>query len=170
METYQDTLQWLYTQLPMFQRQGAPAYKPGLQTTLTLDRAFGSPHRRFPSVHIAGTNGKGSTAHTIAAILQSAGYKVGLYTSPHLVDFRERIRINGQMIPKQAVTDFVSRFRAMNLDVHPSFFELTMMLAFDYFATFDVDVAVIEVGMGGRLDSTNIVTPLLSVITNISPD
>lgn len=168
--TYQQTLDFLYTQIPQFQREGASAYKPGLERSLALARAFGNPHDRFPSVHIAGTNGKGSTAHTIAAVLQSGGYKVGLYTSPHLVDFRERIRVNGVMIGERDVVDFTERFRGMNLGIEPSFFELTMTMAFEYFAREGVDIAVVEAGLGGRLDSTNILTPRLSVITNISFD
>ena len=167
---YQHTLEWLYAQLPMFSRTGAAAYKPGLQTSLDLDSYFGHPHERFKSIHIGGTNGKGSTSHMLASILQSQGYKVALYTSPHLVDFRERIRIDGAMIPKDAVIDFVRKFRESGYDGHPSFFELTMMMAFDWFASQRVDYAVIEVGMGGRLDSTNIITPELAVITNISKD
>lgn len=154
----------------MFSRTGAAAYKPGLQTSIDLDEYFGNPHRRFKSIHIGGTNGKGSISHMIAAILQSQGYKTGLYTSPHLVDFRERIRVNGEMISKEAVIEFVRRFRDSKYEGHPSFFELTMMMAFDYFASQRVDYAVIEVGMGGRLDSTNIITPEISVITNISKD
>lgn len=167
---YENTLEWLFQQLPMFSRTGAAAYKPGLQTSLDLDEHFGHPHKHFKSIHIAGTNGKGSTSHMIAAILQSQDYKVGLYTSPHLVDFRERIRINGEMISKDAVVEFVRRYRDSDYSGHPSFFELTMMMAFDYFASQHVDYAVIEVGMGGRLDSTNIISPELSVITNISKD
>jgi len=167
---YDNTLEWLFQQLPMFSRTGGAAYKPGLQTSLDLDTHFNHPHTRFKSIHIGGTNGKGSTSHLIAAILQSQGYKTGLYTSPHLVDFRERIRVNGRMIPKEDVVDFVKRFQASGYQGHPSFFELTMMMAFDYFAKEQVDYAVIEVGMGGRLDSTNIITPELSVITNISKD
>lgn len=154
----------------MFSRTGAAAYKPGLQTSLDLDENFNHPHKKFKSIHIGGTNGKGSTSHLIAAILQSQGYKVGLYTSPHLVDFRERIRINGEMISKEAVVEFVRKFQESNYNGHPSFFELTMMMAFDYFAMQSVDYAVIEVGMGGRLDSTNIIEPELSIITNISKD
>lgn len=168
--TYQESLDFLYTQLPVFQRVGASAYKPGLDTSLTLDAAFGHPHRRFRCIHVAGTNGKGSTAHTLAAVLQSAGYRVGLYTSPHLVDFRERMRVNGDMIPEADVVDFVERYRSMVLPCSPSFFELTMMMAFEWFARSGVDAAVVEVGLGGRLDSTNIITPVLSVITNISLD
>lgn len=170
MLTYDNAIDFLYTQIPMFQRMGANAYKPGLDTSIALDKAFGNPHSRFPSIHIAGTNGKGSTAHTLAAILQSAGYKVGLYTSPHLVDFRERIRINGEMISHSAVVDFVNRYQALQLDCQPSFFELTMTMAFEYFAKEKIDIAVIETGLGGRLDSTNIISPILSIITNISFD
>lgn len=170
MLTYDNAIDFLYTQLPMFQRMGANAYKPGLDTSIALDKAFGNPHLRFPSIHIAGTNGKGSTAHTLAAILQSAGYKVGLYTSPHLVDFRERIRVNGDMISHSAVVDFVNRYRALELGCQPSFFELTMTMAFEHFANEKVDIAVIETGLGGRLDSTNIISPILSIITNISFD
>ena len=167
---YDEAIDYLYTRLPMFQRMGAPAYKPGLDTSLNLARAFGDPHRHYPSIHVAGTNGKGSTAHTLAAILQSAGYKVGLYTSPHLVDFRERMRVDGAMIPRERVVDFVERYKALGFDGAPSFFELTMVMAFEYFAAEHVDIAVIEVGLGGRLDSTNIISPDLCVITNISFD
>ncbi len=168
--TYDNAIDFLYTQLPMFQRIGAGAYKPGLETSLKLDETFKHPHSCYPTIHIAGTNGKGSTAHTLAAILQSAGYKTGLYTSPHLVDFRERIRVNGEMIPHSAVVDFVERYQAVSLDCHPSFFELTMTMAFEHFAKEKVDIAVIETGLGGRLDSTNIISPILSIITNISFD
>lgn len=167
---YNETINFLFSQLAMYQSQGPSAYKPGLDTTVALDTAFLSPSRRIKTIHVAGTNGKGSTSHSIAAVLQAAGYKTGLFTSPHLLDFRERIRINGQMIPKEKVTDFVNRYLSMNIDIHPSFFELTTIMAFDWFAQSDVDIAVIEVGLGGRLDSTNIITPILSVITNISPD
>lgn len=170
MNDYQSTLDWLFHQLPMFSRVGAAAYKPGLDTSLRLDEHFGHPHRKFRSIHIAGTNGKGSCSHMLASILQASGYRTGLYTSPHLVDFRERIRINGEMIPQESVVDFITRFRTSTYDGKPSFFELTMMMAFDWFAQCHVDVAVIEVGMGGRLDSTNIITPETSVITNISFD
>lgn len=169
-ESYPEALRWLFSQLPMFSRIGAAAYKPGLETTLNLDRHFGHPHTEFKSIHIGGTNGKGSTSHMLASVLQAHGYKVGLYTSPHLVDFRERIRIDGTMIPEDAVVDFVERWRHTEFDGHPSFFELTMMMAFDWFAKEKVDYAVIEVGMGGRLDSTNVITPIMSVITNISKD
>lgn len=167
---YDEALEWLFRQLPMFSRVGAAAYKPGLDTSLALDAYFGHPHRRFKAIHVAGTNGKGSTSHSLAAVLQAQGYKTGLYTSPHLADFRERIRVDGKMMPRPAVTDFVERFRASGYHGHPSFFELTMMMAFDWFASRQVDYAVIEVGMGGRLDSTNIITPIGCVITNISKD
>ena len=167
---YKETLEWLYRQLPMFSRVGAAAYKPGLETSYRLDDFFGNPHKKFRSVHVGGTNGKGSTSHWLASILKEAGYKTGLYTSPHLVDFRERIRINGRMIPESDVIDFVGRFKESGYEGKPSFFELTMMMAFDWFAKEKVEVAVIEVGMGGRLDSTNIITPEISVITNISKD
>ena len=170
MKEYNDAIEFLYTSMPMFQRVGASAYKPGLDTVKLLDKKFGTPHKNYLTIHIAGTNGKGSTAHTLAAILQSAGYRVGLYTSPHLVDFRERIRVNGRMISRDAVVDFVNRYRAMSFECYPSFFELTMTMAFEYFARETVDIAVIETGLGGRLDSTNIITPILSVITNISFD
>ena len=168
--TYSETIQYLYTSAPLFQQQGAGAYKPGLQTTEALDERLGHPHRKFRTIHVAGTNGKGSCAHTIAAVLQLAGYRVGLYTSPHLVDFRERIRVNGEMIPEDAVVAFVEEHRDFFEPLHPSFFELTTAMAFDYFATENVDVAVIEVGLGGRLDCTNIITPDLCLITNISLD
>ena len=167
---YQETTEYLFNSTPVFEKVGAKAYKPGLQTTETLDRHFGHPHRRFKTLHIAGTNGKGSCSHTLAAILQESGYRVGLYTSPHLVDFRERIRVNGVCIPEQYVIDFVEQERSFFEPLHCSFFELTTALAFKYFADQQVDVAVIEVGLGGRLDCTNIITPLLSVITNISLD
>ncbi len=167
---YEDTLQYLYNQLPVFQQVGSSAYKPGLGNSLALDEYFGHPHTHFRSIHVGGTNGKGSTSHLLAAILQKSGYKVGLYTSPHLVDFRERIRVNGEMIPKSYIMDFTDKHIDATRHIAPSFFELTMMMAFDYFVSEHVDVAVIEVGLGGRLDSTNIITPDLSVITNISFD
>lgn len=168
--TYEETIEYLYNATPQFQRIGAAAYKPGLDTAITLSDVFGNPHRSYPVIHVAGTNGKGSTCHTLAAILQSAGFRVGLYTSPHLVDFRERIRVDGEMIDRAYVTDFISRYIGMNLAISPSFFELTTILAFDYFSKSKVDIAVIETGLGGRLDTTNIVSPILSVITNISYD
>lgn len=167
---YQETIEYLFNSTPVFEKVGASAYKPGLQTTESLDEHFGHPHRKFKTIHIAGTNGKGSCSHTLAAILQADGKKVGLYTSPHLVDFRERIRVNGQCIPEQYVIDFVERERKFFEPLHPSFFELTTALAFKYFAEQEVDIAVIEVGLGGRLDCTNIITPILSIITNISLD
>ena len=167
---YNETLDYLYNQHPAFQRVGATAYKPGIETSIELDELYGHPHKAYRCIHVAGTNGKGSVSHTIASILQRSGYKVGLYTSPHLIDFRERIRVNGEMIPEQNVTQFVETFIAKHFHGSPSFFELTMMMAFDYFRHEKVDFAVIEVGLGGRLDSTNIINPLLSVITNISKD
>ena len=167
---YQQTLDYLYTSQPAFHQVGAAAYKPGLGNTLSLMQHLGNPHTQLRAVHIAGTNGKGSTSHLIAAALQAQGYKVGLFTSPHLVDFRERIRINGQMIPQQQVVDFVTDNRSFLDQLRPSFFETTMALAFWYFVEQKVDIAVIEVGLGGRLDSTNVLTPLLSVITNIGID
>lgn len=167
---YQNTLKYLYNSVPMFQQIGGKAYKEGLENTRLLDEHFQHPHRKFRSIHVAGTNGKGSCSHTLAAILQKAGYKVGLYTSPHLVDFRERIRINGQPIPEEEVVRFVEQERHFFEPLHPSFFELTTALAFHYFAQENVDVAVIEVGLGGRLDCTNILTPDLCIITNISLD
>lgn len=167
---YQETTEYLFNSTPVFEKIGAKAYKPGLQTTHELVEHFGHPHRQYKTIHIAGTNGKGSCSHTIAAILQSQGYKVGLYTSPHLVDFRERIRVNGECLPEQYVIDFVEENRAFFEPLHPSFFELTTAMAFKYFAEQKVDYAVIEVGLGGRLDCTNIITPVLSVITNISFD
>lgn len=167
---YQETIEYLFNSTPVFEKVGAKAYKPGLQTTETLDKHFGHPHRQFKSIHVAGTNGKGSCSHTLAAILQSEGYKVGLFTSPHLVDFRERIRINGECISEQYIIDFVEKERRFFEPLHPSFFELTTALAFKYFAEQKVDIAIIEVGLGGRLDCTNIITPILSIITNISKD
>ncbi len=167
---YQETVEYLYNSTPVFEHVGAVAYKEGLENTLALDEHFGHPHQYYKTIHVAGTNGKGSCSHTLAAILQSAGYKVGLYTSPHLVDFRERIRVNGQMISQQRVIDFVEEHRSFFEPLHPSFFELTTALAFLYFKEQKVDVAVIEVGLGGRLDCTNIITPITSIITNISFD
>ncbi|WP_373727317.1 bifunctional folylpolyglutamate synthase/dihydrofolate synthase [Bacteroides heparinolyticus] len=167
---YQDTLTYLYNSTPMFQQVGGSAYKEGLENTLALDEHFGHPHRKFRTIHVAGTNGKGSCSHTIAAILQEAGYSVGLYTSPHLVDFRERVRVNGQPIPEEYVIRFVEEERCFFEPLHPSFFELTTAMAFRYFADVEIDVAVIEVGLGGRLDCTNIIHPDLCIITNISLD
>ena len=167
---YQETTEYLFKSTPVFEHVGASAYKEGLENTLALDEHFGHPHRRYKTIHVAGTNGKGSCSHTLAAILQAQGYRVGLYTSPHLVDFRERIRVNGECISEEYVVDFVERERAFFEPLHPSFFELTTAMAFKYFAEQEVDIAVVEVGLGGRLDCTNIITPLLSVITNISLD
>lgn len=167
---YSETLTYLYNSAPLFQHIGKDAYKEGLTNTHLLDEHFGHPHHNFRTIHVAGTNGKGSCSHTIAAVLQAAGYKTGLYTSPHLIDFRERIRVNGQPISQEFVIDFVEQHRAFFEPLHPSFFELTTAMAFLYFAQEKVDVAVIEVGLGGRLDCTNIIRPDLCVITNISFD
>lgn len=167
---YQDTVQWMFQQLPMYQNKGKSAYKEDLSNTLKLAHHLQNPERKFKSIHVAGTNGKGSTSHMLASVLQEAGYKVGLYTSPHLKDFRERIRINGKVISKQFVIGFVKRNKTFFETEQLSFFEMTVGMAFDYFSKKKVDVAVIEVGLGGRLDSTNIITPELSVITNIGFD
>ena len=167
---YQETCEYLYHQMPMFERQGATGYKEGLSNTWTLDEHFGHPHQQYATIHVGGTNGKGSVSHTLAAFLQECGYRVGLYTSPHLVDFRERIRVNGEMIPEEYVINFVEQERGFFEPLSPSFFEVTTALAFKYFADKKIDIAVIEVGLGGRLDCTNIITPLVSVITNISFD
>ena len=168
--TYKEATEYLFSQLPAFERQGASGYKPGLGTAIALDDWLGNPHQAYPCIHVAGTNGKGSVANMLAATLQASGYRVGLFTSPHLVDFRERIRVNGEMIGKRSVSRFVERWIESGLDCEPSFFELTTALAFEYFKKQKVDYAVIEVGLGGRLDSSNIITPILSVITNISID
>ncbi len=168
--SYEEAIAYLYASTPAFHLVGAEAYKPGLENTYRLMEHIGNPHLRFRSVHIAGTNGKGSTSHLIAAALQAAGLRVGLYTSPHLQDFRERIRVNGERVGSGVVRDFVEKNRDFLESIHPSFFETTMAMAFEYFAEQKVDVAVIEVGLGGRLDSTNIITPMLSVITNIGLD
>ncbi len=167
---YKETLEFLFSQLPMFQRIGKAAYKANLDNTLALDKYFNYPHKSFKTIHIAGTNGKGSVSHMLAAVLQKAGYKTGLYTSPHLKDFRERIKIDGKEIPEEKVVEFVEKHKDGFAPIKPSFFELTVAMAFDYFANENVDVAVIETGLGGRLDSTNIIKPELSVITNISKD
>lgn len=168
--TYKETIDFLFTATPVFQNVGGDAYKPGLSNIEALEESMGNPHRRFRSVHVAGTNGKGSTSHMIAAVLHAAGYKTGLFTSPHLNDFRERIKIDGVMISEAEVVDFVERNRLNIETVKPSFFEITSSMAFDHFARHGVDMAVIETGLGGRLDSTNILRPLVSVITNISFD
>lgn len=168
--TYDEAVDFLFSSTPVFQNIGAGAYKPGLGNALALDEHYGHPHRAFPTIHVGGTNGKGSTSHTLAAVLNAAGYRVGLFTSPHLLDFRERIRVDGVMIPEAYVARFTSHAAACIKDVRPSFFEITTLMALCYFRDMAVDVAVIEVGLGGRLDSTNIITPLLSVITNVSFD
>jgi len=168
--TYKEAIEFLFKSLPMYQREGKAAYKNNLDNTLLLDDRLGHPHQHYPTVHIAGTNGKGSVSHMLASVLQASGFRTGLYTSPHLVDFRERIRINGKLLPEDEVTRFVAGSQEIIRKIQPSFFEMTVAMAFDYFARERVDVAVIETGMGGRLDSTNIITPVLSIITNISLD
>lgn len=170
METFEEVIDYLYARLPMFTRDGASAFKKDIGNISQFCEALGKPQDRFQSIHVAGTNGKGSTSHSLASIFSSAGFKTGLYTSPHLVDFRERVRIDGTMIPKKNVIDFVNQHRSLIESIKPSFFEVTVALAFDYFAEQNVDYAIIEVGLGGRLDSTNIITPKLSVITNIGMD
>ncbi len=172
MQNYEEAIQYLYNHLPYYQRLGPPAYKDNLDNTIALDELFDHPHNHFKSVHVAGTNGKGSVSHMLASVLMESGYKTGLYTSPHLKDFRERIRIDGKMVDKEFVVEFVKEFLQLNKKskIEPSFFELTVLMAFDYFAKNRVDIAVVEVGLGGRLDSTNIIQPELSVITNISYD
>lgn len=167
---YQETVQYLYSRLPMFSKQGKNAIKPGLENIIKFCTSLGNPHTKFRSIHVGGTNGKGSTSHMLAAILQKAGYKTGLYTSPHLRDFRERIRINGEMIPESEVIQFVEKNQNIIESIEPSFFELSVAMAFEYFAHQKVDIAIIEVGLGGRLDSTNIIDPEISVISNISYD
>lgn len=169
--TYLETIEYLFTQTPVYQREGVSAYKPGLDNIMQLDSWFGHPHRKYKCIHVGGTNGKGSVSHIIASILQEAGYRVGLFTSPHLKDFRERIRVNGNMIPEEKVVSFVETYRKeVPKEILPSFFEVTTMMSMTWFAEEGVDIAVIEVGLGGRLDSTNIIQPLASVITNISFD
>ncbi|MBO7230234.1 MAG: bifunctional folylpolyglutamate synthase/dihydrofolate synthase [Bacteroidaceae bacterium] len=168
--TYDETVTYLFNCAPPFQQVGGAAYKEGLSTTIKFDDHLGNPHKKFLTIHVAGTNGKGSTSHTLAAILQESGYKVGLYTSPHLIDFRERMRVNGVPASKEYVTGFVEKHRAFFEPLQPSFFELTTAMAFNYFAEQNVDIAIIEVGLGGRLDCTNIITPQLCIITNISFD
>jgi len=170
MMNYSQTIDYLFTRLPMFSRIGAAAFKKDLINTLALSSFLGNPHTRFKSVHVGGTNGKGSTSHMIAAIFQAAGFKTGLYTSPHLKDFRERIRVNGDMVDEKFVIGFVEKIKPMIEQIEPSFFEITVAMAFEYFAQQQVDIAIIEVGLGGRLDSTNVIAPELAVITNISYD
>ncbi len=168
--SYQQTLDYLFARLPMYQRVGAAAYKADLHNTLKIAEILGKPQQKIKTIHVAGTNGKGSSSHMLAAVLQQCGYRTGLYTSPHLLDFRERIKINGKMIPKNYVTDFVNKYKAAFEVIEPSFFEWSFGLALDYFAKEEVDVAIVEVGLGGRLDSTNIITPEACLITNISFD
>lgn len=168
--TYQEAIEYLYAATPVFQQVGTTAYKPGLETTHTLDTHYGHPHHCYRTIHVGGTNGKGSTSHTIAAVLQAAGYRVGLFTSPHLLDFRERIRVNGEMVSEDFVCRFVEEAKPLIEERSPSFFEITTLMAFDYFRQAQVDFAVIEVGLGGRLDCTNIISPIVSVITSISKD
>lgn len=170
MHTYDEVTQWLYTQIPVYQQQGATAYKPGLTKMTAFVDYLGNPHTTFPMLHVAGTNGKGSTSHLLASALQEMGYNVGLYTSPHLLDFSERIRLNGQLVKQEFIIDFVQQHKAYILSEQLSFFEITVGMAFAYFAIQKVDYAVIEVGLGGRLDATNVITPLLAVITNIGLD
>lgn len=170
METYQETIAWMFSKLPMFQRKGAAAYRPGLEAMQQLDQYLGNPHQAYPCIHIGGTNGKGSTAHMMVSVLQTAGFKTGLYTSPHLLDFRERIKVGGQLISKQEVVEFVTSHKPYFEKAQLSFFEMTVGLALWYFKKEKVDYAIIEVGLGGRLDATNIITPVLSVITNIGLD
>lgn len=170
MSLYKETIDYLFTRLPMFSRIGAAAIKKDLHNTIALCEVLGNPHTKFKSIHIAGTNGKGSVSHMLAAILQTAGYKTGLYTSPHLHDFRERIKVNGEMVSEAFVIDFTQRIQPQIEQLEPSFFEITVAMAFEYFAEQQVDIAVIETGLGGRLDSTNIITPELSIITNIGWD
>lgn len=170
MMNYTETCEYLYNQMPMFERQGKSGYKEGLSNTIALDNHFNHPHQSYVTIHVGGTNGKGSVSHTIASVLQESGYRVGLYTSPHLVDFRERIRVNGIPISEDYVVDFVAKEKDFFEPLHPSFFEVTTAMAFKYFRDKNVDFAVVEVGLGGRLDCTNIITPLVSVITNVSFD
>lgn len=170
IRSYQDALKYLYENLPMFQRVGSIAYKKDLANTIKLCALLGDPQKKFKSVHVAGTNGKGSTSHMLAAVLQTAGFKTGLYTSPHLKEFTERIKINGAEVSQEFVVTFVNKIKPAIAEIQPSFFEITVAMAFDYFAQNSVDIAVVEVGLGGRLDSTNVITPMVSVITNISWD
>ncbi len=170
MSTYQETLDYLYAKLPMYNRIGAAAIKNNLDNTLSICTYLGNPEKKFPTIHIAGTNGKGSSSHMLASIFQAAGYKTGLYTSPHLYDFRERIKVNGQMCPETFVTSFTNKVKPIIEEIEPSFFEITVGMAFDYFAQENCDIAIIETGLGGRLDSTNVIQPILSLITNIGWD
>ena len=167
---YKEAIDYLYNTLPMFSRMGSAAFKKDLTNTLLLCERLGNPQKKFKSIHVAGTNGKGSVSHMLAAIFQTVGYKTGLYTSPHLYDFRERIKINGVMCEEDFVVDFVKRIKSAIEEIEPSFFEITVAMAFDYFAQYKTDIAIIEVGLGGRLDSTNVITPELSIVTNIGWD
>ena len=167
MDSYKETLTWMFSRLPMYQRKGAAAYRPGLEAMKKLDKHLGEPHKAFKSIHIAGTNGKGSTAHMLASVIQTAGYKTGLYTSPHLLDFRERMKVNGFEISKEDVVKFINTHKNYFEEEQLSFFEMTVGLAFWYFKKSQVEFAIIEVGLGGRLDATNIITPQLSALTNI---
>jgi len=170
IEIYNRELEWIFNQFPSYQKVGGRAYKPGIETMKEFDAKLGNPHKKFMTIHIAGTNGKGSVSHMLASALSQTGLKVGLYTSPHLIDFRERIKINGEMISKESVLDFLLKWKGFMLEQKPSFFEITTAMAFDYFEKERVDIAVIETGLGGRLDSTNVITPVLSIITNIALD
>ena len=170
MDSYQETIKWMFSRLPMYQRKGAAAYRPGLESMEKLDRYLGEPHKTFKSIHIAGTNGKGSTAHMMASVIQTAGHKTGLYTSPHLLDFRERIKVNGFKISKAQVVEFINTHKDYLEKEKLSFFEMTVGLSFWYFKKQQVEFAIVEVGLGGRLDATNIITPMLSIITNIGLD
>jgi dihydrofolate synthase/folylpolyglutamate synthase len=170
MSTYQATLDYLYAKLPMYNRIGAAAIKNNLDNTLSICSYLGNPEKKFPTIHIAGTNGKGSSSHMLASIFQAAGFKTGLYTSPHLYDFRERIKVNGQMCPETFVTSFTNKVKPIIEEIEPSFFEITVGMAFEYFALENCDIAIIETGLGGRLDSTNVIQPILSLITNIGWD
>ena len=168
--SYQDTIDYLYSRLPMFSRIGAAAIKNDLDNTISICKYLGNPEKKFKTIHVAGTNGKGSTSHMLASIFQEAGYTTGLYTSPHLYDFRERIKVNGEMCSKEFVTSFTNRMKVLIEEIEPSFFELTVGMAFEYFAEQKCDIAIIETGLGGRLDSTNVISPELSIITNIGWD
>ncbi len=168
--SYQDTIDYLYSRLPMFSRIGAAAIKKDLDNTIAICNYLGNPEKKFTTIHVAGTNGKGSTSHMLASIFQEAGYKTGLYTSPHLYDFRERIKVNGEMCEKEFVINFTKRMKGLIDEIEPSFFELTVGMAFEYFAEKKCDIAIIETGLGGRLDSTNVIAPALSIITNIGLD
>ncbi len=167
---YQETIDYLYTQLPVYQRTGKAAYKASLDNSWSLDKYFKSPHKKYKTIHVGGTNGKGSVCHMLSSVLQNAGYNTGLYTSPHLLDFRERIKVNGTPVPENYIVEFVKKHDTLFRKIEPSFFEMSVFMAFNYFASKKVDIAIVEVGLGGRLDSTNVITPVFSVITNIGHD